>query len=149
MEKKQDLLLCIVLENPPAGVDYALQKGRGAQAKPFQKQRAQGASLVFEFAVSLKNLPDASLDFSGPCVQGTKAQRFVYIDIGTYAGQANSAWSRRLKIPLSVIDAGLAQKAIADKSLALECKVAGTGTDGGPNSGAANPFKGWYIVSRE
>src|SRR6266705_4795042 len=42
-------------------------------------------------------------NFAGPFVQGPAGERFVYIDIGTYAGQTNTPWSRRLKIPLSGI----------------------------------------------
>ena len=40
-------------------------------------------------------------NFAGPFVQGPAGERFVYINIGTYAGQLNTPWSRRLKIPLS------------------------------------------------
>src|SRR4030095_10988608 len=39
----------IVLENPPAGVDFALQKGKGNVYEIVQKQRSTGMNLVFEF----------------------------------------------------------------------------------------------------
>ena len=34
--------------------------------------------------------------FSGSYVQGPSDNKFVYIDIGTYAGQTDNIWSSRL-----------------------------------------------------
>jgi len=86
-------------------------------------------------------------DFFGEYVQGPRGNRFIYIDIGTYAGQADTPWSRRLKIPLSNITMEMIQNLVADPSLILETRVPGTGKDGGPNCGTVNPFGGWNIGS--
>ena len=79
----------------------------------------------------------------GPFVQGPADQRFVYLDIGTYAGQADSCWSRRLKITL----AGIAMKMIIAGGV-LEARVPGTGRDGGPNCASVKDFDGWKPVKR-
>jgi hypothetical protein len=64
---------------------------------------------------------------AGSFVQRPCGRRFVYLDIGTYAGQADSHWSRRRKIPIS----GITAKMIAAGGV-LEARVPGTGRDGGP-----------------
>jgi hypothetical protein len=74
----------------------------------------------------------------GPFVQGPRGKRFVYIDIGTYAGQSASSWGRRLKIPLD----GIPAKFIAAGGI-LEARVPGTGRDGGPNCATVQDFEGW------
>jgi Family of unknown function (DUF5990) len=97
-----EVTLRIVLQCPTAGVDFGLQKGHGSSYETVQKQRSKAKDLEFEFNVTVK--PGGSEPaFSGPFVQGPFGEKFVYIDIGTYAGQTDTPWSRRLKIPLNVI----------------------------------------------
>jgi hypothetical protein len=140
------LTLRIVLENPPAGVDFGLQKGRGSDYETVQKQRSRGEDLRFEFKVRVKIGPKDQLPvFVGPFVQGPPGERFVYLDIGTYAGQKNTSWSRRLKVPLS----GIAWDVLDRSSVSgvvLEARVPGTGRDGGPNCATVKPFDGWKRV---
>jgi hypothetical protein len=132
------LTLRIVVEQPPPGVDFALQKGSGSAFETVQKQRSQGNDLVFEFQPLIKEgVSDTMAALGGPFVQGPPRQRFVYIGIGTYAGQAGSGWSRRLKIPL----AGIPAKFIAAGGV-LEAHVPGTGRDGGPNCATVTDFEG-------
>src|ERR1700737_2480342 len=96
--------LRIVLAQPTAGVDFGLQKGRGSVYEVVGKQRSKGGDLEFEFTVTAKTgRKDDLPNFAGPFVQGPAGERFVYINIGTSAGQTNTPWSRRLKIPLSGI----------------------------------------------
>ena len=127
MSNGNGIRLRIVLERPPSGVDFGLQKGKGAKYEIEQKQRSNGGDLTFEFDV----LPG----LRGPFVQGPPAVRFVYIGIGSYAGQTDSAWSRRLKVPLDGLDP-------AATGL-FETRVPGTGRDGGPNCATVKPFSGW------
>jgi hypothetical protein len=133
----RELKLRIVLEGPPEGVDFGLQKGRGSVYETVQKQRSGGGSLEFEFSVQV-NTARTTPNFTGPFVQGPPAARFVYIDIGTCAGQAGSQWSRRLKIPLT----GITAKMIAAGEV-LEARVPGTGRDGGPSCATVKEFDGW------
>ena len=82
----------------------------------------------------------------GPLVQGPPNARFVYLDIGTYAGQTGTAWSRRLKVPLTGIASSMINRAADDSRVVFEMHVAGTGRDGGPNCGTVKPSDGWKLV---
>jgi len=135
----RELTLRIVIESPPAGVDYALQKGSGSGYEPVQKQRSTDKDLQFEFTPSIRDgVSDPMRALSGPYVQGPPRQRFVYIDIGAYAGQATSPWSRRLKIPL----AGISRRMIEAGGV-IEARVPGRDGDGGPNCATVKDFEGW------
>jgi hypothetical protein len=137
-----ELTLRIIVEQPPPGVDFALQKGRGNAYETVQKQRSEGKDLAFEFQpVVREGVSDSMSALRGPFVQGPPRQRFVYIDIGTCAGQADSCWSRRLKIPLDGITATM----IGRRGV-LETRVPGTGRDGGPNCATVKDFEGWKRV---
>jgi hypothetical protein len=139
-----ELTLRIVLEQPPPGVDFGLQKGRGSAYETVQKQRSDGRNLTFEFQPSIREgAADIMAALGGLFVQGPPRQRFVYIDIGTCAGQSESPWSRRLKIPLDRIPAG----AIGAGGV-FEARVAGTGRDGGPSCATVKDFDGWKRVAK-
>jgi Family of unknown function (DUF5990) len=138
------LTLRIIVEQPPSGVDFALQRGTGNNYEPVQKQRFNGTDLTFEFQPSIKQGASHSIaDLAGPFVQGPAGQRFVYVNIGTYAGQADSCWRRRLKIPLQ----GIPAKALRAGGV-LEARIPGTGRDGGPNCATVKEFEGWKVVAR-
>src|SRR5688572_2994249 len=124
----QELTFRIVLENPPPGVDYGLQKGSGNNYEVTQKQRSKTGDLQFEFSARVKEGKDGLPVFLGPFVQGPPQERFVYLDIGTYAGQTDTAWSRRLKIPLRGITWDLVKQS-SRPSHVLETHVPGTGKD--------------------
>ena len=98
-----EITLRLTLEKPTAGVDFALQKGRGNPFTTEQTQRSTGRDLKFEFPVVVKTGKDGTPDFAGPYVQGPAGERFFYINIGSYAGQTDTPWGRRLKVPLYVI----------------------------------------------
>jgi hypothetical protein len=92
----------MVIERAPSGVDYAVQRGRGRSCEAVQTRRSTGANLTFEISVGVKPLPVGGAPvFVGPFVQGPPTARFIYVDIGTLAGQTETCWSRRLKIPLT------------------------------------------------
>ena len=135
---EQELTLAIILESPPPGVDFGLQKGSGNDYETVQTQRSESGDLRFEFQVRVREGKDRQPNFLGPFAQGPTDARFVYIDIGTYAGQTNTEWSRRLKIPLRGITWSQIKKAKF-----LETRVPGTGRDGGPNCATVKPFAGW------
>jgi hypothetical protein len=143
----QELSLRIILESPPAEVDFGIQKGSGNSYETILKQRSGKGDLCFEFKIWVKESKTALHNFAGPYVQGPSNERFIYIDIGTAAGQINSAWTRRLKIPLRDISSATITQMLADPSLVLETKVAVTGKDGGPNCATVKPFPGWHLSS--
>ena len=141
----QELPIRIILERPPTGVDFGIQKGNGNEYETIQKQRSNNTDLSFEFKISVKEGQTSLPDFKGPYVQGPLNERFIYIDIGTCAGQIDSVWSRRLKIPLRDISSETVKRLLTDSSFILETKVPGTGKDGGPNCATVKPFGGWHI----
>jgi len=117
----------IVLDKPPAGIDFGLQVGKGPGYKTIQVQRSQGKDLEFTFELEA---------LRGPMVQGSGTERFVYIDIGTCAGQRDTTCARRLKVQL---DAGL----FDGKTKAWKVRMPGTARDGGPMCASVKPFPGW------
>ena len=121
----------IVLQAPPPGVDIGLQMGKGTGYRTVQTQRTNGGDLTFEFTTPAK--------LGGPFVQGKPGERFVYLDIGTAAGQVGSVWTRRLKIPLTSIPEG---------AQIVETHVPGKAKDGGPNCATVKPFAGWRAIER-
>lgn len=138
----KEVRLRIVLEQPTAGVDIGLQKGRGRDYETVQTQRSKKEDLSFEFNVEVKEGKDGLPNFLGPFAQGPPQERFVYLDIGTYAGQTGTQWSRKLKIPLRGITWKLIEQ-VVKSSQVLETRVEGTGKDGGPSCGTVKPFQGW------
>jgi hypothetical protein len=141
------LALRIILQAPPK-LTYALQKGSGNNYETVQVQRSAGDDLHFKLEVEIKGTKQANdlPDFKGPFVQGPALSRFIYLDIGSYAG-AHDWWSGRLKIPLIGITWRIIDELIAQPSAELETKVPGIGKNGGPNCATVKPFDGWKVKS--
>ena len=145
---QQELTLRIILESPPPGVDFGLQKGGGNDFEVDQKQRSSlNKDLHFEFSARIKEGKDGQPVFLGPFVHGPPHERFVYLDIGTYAGQTDTPWSRRLKIPLRNITWDDVKQASRATQI-LETRVPGTGKDGSPSCATVKPFSGWKVKRR-
>src|SRR6478752_379021 len=98
---ESEIKLQVILTKPTPGVVFGLQKGSGNNYETVQKQISTSNDLTFTFTVKVKGerSRDKFPKLSGSFVQGAADNKFVYIGIGTYAGQSDSAWSRRLKIP--------------------------------------------------
>ncbi|HYW71371.1 MAG TPA: DUF5990 family protein [Pyrinomonadaceae bacterium] len=127
-DSPREITLRLVIENPPAGVDFALQQGRGGGFTTVQTQRSSGRDLKFEFPVNVRTSKSGAPDFAGPFVQGAAGERFFYINIGTYAGTQHAQWNRRLKVPLYVIGWNAIE---SGKTLAAA--IPGTARDGSPS----------------
>jgi hypothetical protein len=140
---ESEITLQIILTRPTPNVIFGLQKGSGNNYETIQKQVPISNDLTFTFTVKVKG--DRSKDplpkLSGSFVQGPAGNKFVYIDIGNTAGQLDTIWSRRLKIPLT----GITWQDIDSLSgnSMLQAIVPGTGKDGGPNCATVKPFAGW------
>lgn len=138
--------LRVVLVAPPAGVDFGVQEGKGNDYKTILKQRSKAADLAFEFTLTVKdNREDGLPNFLGPLAQGPTTGRFIYLNIGKSAGQSDSCWDRRLKVPLGEITWNMIQEAGAKP---LEARLPGTGKDGGPSCATVKPSEGWKICRR-
>lgn len=137
----------LVLTAPPAGVDFGVQVGQGASYRTVGTQRSGGGDLHFEFSAEARVTSPGAVDFRGPVVQGPRGGRFVYIDIGTCAGQAGTPWSRRLKVPLSGITPEMLDAAASQSERVLAAEVPGTGADGGPSCASVKAFSGWRLTA--
>jgi len=144
---KDSITLRVVLQNPNEGVWFGLQKGSGNNYEVIQRQESTDADMRFEFDIALRTGKDSEIDFAGPLVQGPRGGRFIYIDIGTYAGQHFNEWGRRLKIPLIGISAETINE-MEKKAGLLETLIPGKGKDGGPNCATVKPFDGWKLAKR-
>jgi hypothetical protein len=142
---ESEIILQIILIKPTPNVVFGLQKGAGNNYETVQKQISTSNDLTFTFPIKVKG--DKSKDklpkLSGSFVQGSADNKFVYIDIGTAAGQSDTPWSRRLKIPLTGIT-WMEINSLDGKSI-LQTSVPGTDQNGGPNCATVKPFAGWHL----
>lgn len=138
-----ELLVRITLVDPPAGVLFALQRGKGELE---QGARSTGAELSFNVPLRVRTMPDGPRCF-GPFAQGPPQARFVYISSGTLAGDFRSPWTRRVKVPLGGLTPELLALLAASPGAQLVARIAGTSSDGGPCC-ASVPLlaPGWQVV---
>lgn len=124
------LRLRILVVDPPAGVRLAVQRGRSGLLEP-----SGGPNDGVAFDLSLRvggPLPEGRLNLLGECAQGSPADRFIYVNSGTLAGQAGSPWTRRAKLKLASIPSEIVEAALADPAAIIEAPLPGTMDDGGP-----------------
>lgn len=142
-----ELQIILVLTAPPSGVLFAVQHGRDGLLQPYA---STAESISFAITLSLgPALADGSFNFRGPFAQGTPADRFVYVNSGTYAGQLGCRWERRAKIKLAGIPRQLVEAAAGDANCAIEGRIPGTARDGGPVCATVPPLSiGWYLATR-
>ena len=142
-----ELKLRIVLEQPPPGVDFGLQLGHGTDYETIQKQQFKGKDVAFDCKVTVKdNRADGLPNFLGPLTQGPATGRFIYVDVGQYAGQTDTGCARRMKISLTTIGWKTIKQAAKDPRTIVEARLPGTGKDGGPSCGTVQPVQGWKLI---
>ena len=140
----REVTLRIVLISPPEGVDFGIQEGKGSKYQTLQRQRSKGNDLHFEFKLRVNNSRgDGAPNFVGQLTQGPRDVRFIYIDIGKLAGQSDSCWERRIKVPLSGLAWEMIDRALDDPNVILQARLPGTGKDGGPICATVQPIDGW------
>ena len=131
------ITLRLTITDPVPGVRYSLQQ----DDIPIEPVTATEAPLSFDVPIRLSD--DGR--FLGPFVRREgPTRRFVYIRIGTSAGDHASEWSRRAKIDIHGIPADLLAKARAGK--VLEVTLPGRGKDGTPACATVRPTIDWRVV---
>ena len=148
-EPKSEIVvpLRIVLVDPPSGVDFGIQEGKGNEYKTIAVQRSKAGNLTLECTINVKgNRADGPPNFVGPISQGPPTGRFVYVDIGKSAGQIDSCWQRRIKIPLEGITWEMIDSVAEATKRLLQATIPGTGKDGGPSCATVKPIGGWKAV---
>jgi len=143
MEMEPELPLRITVADPPPAVAFAVQRGRDGLLPP---TRRTADEIVFDFTVRAGERGGRP-NFLGEFAQGTPADRFVYVNSGTFAGQAGSRWERRAKVKLSSITREMIGAALADPGAVLEARFHGIGRDGGPACATVPLLDGgWRVV---
>ena len=139
---EKEIPLRIVIVDPPDGVMFCVQKGDTEVVSPV---RAAGAPISFDVPVLVRDrATDDGPRLMGPFVKGPANARFVYVNSGTLAGQPDSRWTRRAKVPLTGITPELLAKAMTTPGTRLEARIGGTAADGGPACATVALLgKGW------
>jgi hypothetical protein len=143
---KRELPIRIVLGAPPKGVTYGIQRGRGAAYEVDFAQQPTRGDITFEFALTVAKAKGSGPNFLGEYVQGPTGRRFIYVDVGKYAGQSQTPWARRMIIRLDDVTWPLIEKA-TKPGKRLEARIAGTGDDGGPSCATVRPIGGWKVAA--
>ncbi|HEX8431823.1 MAG TPA: DUF5990 family protein [Longimicrobium sp.] len=135
--------LRVTIEAPIAGVALAVQRGRDALVPPVC---SSSDAVIFEVCATVRLRADGAITFAGPEIQGPPAGRFLYVTVGTRAGQPGSPWDRRAKVPLTGISTEMAAAASAQPGMVLAARIAGRARDGGPAC-ATVPLLGggWHL----
>src|SRR4051812_9896656 len=106
----QHVILRLVVRHSLPGVALCVQRGRDLLVAP---TTVSADTVTFELQLEAKARPDGSLVLRGLEVQGPASGRFIYINAGTYAGQIDSPWGRRAKIPLGELTSEMLALALA------------------------------------
>lgn len=126
---RDNALLRLSVIDPPRGVAHSLQDKNSA---PVDVRMSTGKTLRFDIPVRLE-AGKAGYRFLGDFVRTEgKTRRFVYVAIGTQAGQHTTQWSRRAKVDLPDPTPAMIKAADAGK-LVLEGAYAGTDAKGEPS----------------
>ena len=143
-----ELPIRLVLVDPPAGVDFGVQRGRGAKYETLFVQQRRQRDICFDFSLVVSdNRKDGQPNFQGAFAQGPPDSRFIYIDVGTYAGQQDTQWSRRMKVPLDDVSWELIRKVIKKPGYRASARIPGTGKDGGPSCATVRLLGDWEVVA--
>ena len=142
---KRELPIRIVLVAPSEGVIHGIQRGRGSKYEVESPQQSNGSDIIFDFSITVAD-KGGTPNFLGEYVQGPTGRRFIYVDVGTYAGQTGTPWSRRMIVRLDDVTSTLIDAA-TKPGKRLEARIQGTGGDGGPVCATVKLIAGWKVVS--
>ena len=144
---ESEVQIRIVLVDPPAGVDFGIQRGAGTEYESLFVQQRKRGDVCFHFSLTVSDKrKDGLPNFQGPFAQGPVLSRFIYVDVGTCAGQKGTQWSRRMKVPLLGITWPLIRKAMSKPGYKLSARIPGTGKDGGPNCATVQLLGEWQVI---
>ncbi len=126
-----ELPIRIVVADPVPGLAIALQRGKADKATLVPPVSRSADEVTFDLEVTVDGrLPDGRPRLLGAYVQGPPEARFVYLSVGRYAGQTESAWAGRVKTPLGDIAREVIEAcAPGDR---LTARIAGQSPKGGP-----------------
>lgn len=123
--------LRVTILHPPAGVQFSL--GRTDDGETHENKLSRGRALFFDLVLRARSGPGGKpLRMLGEHAHGTPSGRFIPIGVGTLAGQADSCWSRVIKISLTGITLRMVREVLATPDARLEVRIDGRDKCGGP-----------------
>ena len=140
-----ELPIRLILVKPPTAVTYGIQRGRGSNYTAESAQQPKSGDVVFEFSITVAD-KDGRPNFLGEYVQGPSGRRFIYVDVGKYAGQQDTPWARRMIVRLDEVTWPLIERA-TKPGKRLEARIPGTAGDGGPNCATVKLIAGWRVAA--
>jgi hypothetical protein len=143
-----ELPIRIVVEEPVPGLAMALQRGKADNATLAAPSSRSSDAVVFDLEVTVDGrLPDGGPRLLGLFVQGPPGGRFVYLSVGRYAGQADSEWAGRVKVPLDGL--GWDQIKALSPGARLMARITGQSPKGGPALASVRLLPpGWTLTAR-
>ncbi|TDU23312.1 hypothetical protein DFR24_4837 [Panacagrimonas perspica] len=142
--ENRELMIRVVVRNAPPGVKFAMQRGKSDLLEP---SSCMDTELVFDVPVRVASRAGSKVpSILGPYAQGPASDRFLYLNSGTMAGQAETGWTRRAKIKTAAISWALVDEALAQDNAALLVEIHGCARDGGPCCGTIPPLDGGWKV---
>jgi hypothetical protein len=140
-----EVVLHIVVHDPLPGVTLRVQCGRTQLVEPASVSASEA---MFVVPMRIGPTPvDGRPNFLGPFAQGSPHKRFVYVNAGARAGQANTCWDRRAKLFLDSISWRQIEELRAQPGRCLEGHIAGTAADGGPACATVPLLRGGWRVT--
>ncbi len=140
---KYEINIRVRVSRPLDGVLMQIQQGKFELLPPIKWDPGE---TCFEFPMYV-DVTSGIPNFLGPYAQGPKNSRFIYVNIGTYAGQPDSCWQRRAKLPLTSVTIEQVKSLISEPELIMEAIFDGTGKDGTPTCATVKHLE-WKIVMR-
>lgn len=141
----QELPIRITLVHPPRDVRFRVQRGKDGLLAP---SHIDDETITFDVTVRVgEQQPDGAPNLLGPFTQGSPAERFIYVNAGTLAGEPASPWTRRAKVKLAGITPAMIEETLATPGALLAARIAGKAKDGGPPA-ASVPLLGgeWQVL---
>ena len=139
---KHQIPIRIKVLSPLPNVAMMVQRGKDELLPPGSKSVEQ---LIFDFEITV-DMTEMRPNFLGKYAQGPKAERFVYVNSGTYADQ-HSIWGRRAKISLMTISRDQIQAVVTNDDAILQTEFQGVGRDGGPTCASVKGIE-WKVVKK-
>jgi len=112
--------------------------GIGSRGHAVELFRGDAPSTVWRFDVRVVDIPEGSLDFRGPLVEGTRGDRFLYLNWGTVDAEGRFRLFRRAKVMLEEIDPDLIRNA-SGTGAELHVAVNLTDSKGNPTCARLKP----------
>lgn len=139
-----ELTVRVVVKDAPAGVKFAVQRGKSDLLEPVSHTEAE---LVFDVPIRSAARPGSKVpSILGPYAQGPASDRFLYVNSGTMAGQTKTPWTRRAKIKTAGISWALVKDAQTQGTGVILAEIHGRAGDGGPCCGTVPLLGGWRVL---